>query len=202
MSDCEEQDIESIDSGLITMRRSGRQPNWLRIDAQVPEIFPDAGAHVARFFWLQDFLGCVPDHELLNEVLYLSPSVELTQTSKPTISGWKLQSCQLTMTRGIAYTVTLDPTIARVLAACNGRLQLGQLMQAVAMADGESLDVIVARYLGAIRQLVMLGFLWPARHGFDSEAMHEKSKSNQLVLEERHPTGEVAAVVVEAGGMR
>ena len=202
MSDCEEQGIESIDSGLITMRRSGRQPNWLRIDAKVPEIFPDAGAHVARCFWLQDFLGCVPDQELLNEVLYLSPSVELTQTSRPTIAGWKLQSCQLTMTRGIAYTVTLDPAIARVLAACNGRLQLGQLMQAVAMADGESLDVIVARYLGAIRQLVMLGFLWPARHGLDREGMREEADSSQVMPEEGHPAAEVAAVVVEAGGMR
>ncbi len=202
MSDCEEQGIESIDSGLITMRRSNRHPNWLRIDAKVPEIFPDAGAHVARCFWLQDFLGGVPDHELLNEVLYLSPSVELTQTSKPTIAGWKLQSCELTMTRGIAYTVTLDPAIARVLAACNGRLHLGQLMQAVAMADGEDFNVIVARYLGAIRQLVMLGFLWPARHRLDREAVHEESESNQVVLEEAHRVAEVAAVAVEAGAMQ
>ena len=197
MSDCEKQGIESIDSGLITMRRSGRQQNWLRIDARVPEIFPDAGAHVARCFWLQDFLGCVPGNELLNEVFYLSPSVELTQTSKPTINGWKLQSCQLTMTRGIAYTVKLDPAIARVVAACNGRLQLGQLLQAVAMADGEDLDVIVTRYLGAIRQLVMLGFLWPARHGLRNESMLAESKPSQVALEEGHRAVEVAAVAAQ-----
>ncbi len=202
MSACEEQGIESIDGGLITMRRSDRQPNWLRIDAKVPEIFPDAGAHVARCFWLQDFLSRVPDLELLNEVLYLSPSVELTQTSQPTIAGWQLQSCELTMTRGIAYTVTLDPAIARVLAACNGRLHLGQLMQAVAMADGEDVDVVVTRYLGAIRQLVMLGFLWPARHGLESESAQEESESSQVALEEGHHVVEVAAVAVEARGMQ
>ena len=117
ISDCEKQGIESIDGGLITMRRSGRQPNWLRIDAKVPEIFPDAGAHVARCFWLQDFLSRVPDLELLNEVLYLSPSVELTQTSKPTIAGWQLLSCELTMTRGIAMLLRIKSNVLPSTAA-------------------------------------------------------------------------------------
>ncbi len=200
ISDCEKQGIESIDSGLITMRRSDRQPNWLRIDAKVPKIFPDAGAHVARCFWLQDFLSRVPDLELLNEVLYLSPSVELTQTNKPTIAGWQLLSCELTMTRGIAYTVKLDPAIARVLAACNGRLRLDHLMHAVAMADGEDVGVIVTRYLGAIRQLVMLGFLWPARHGLESESVHEESEPSQVALEEGDHAAEVITVAAQARG--
>ncbi len=198
MTYCEKQNIASIDGGLITMRRSGRQPNWLRIDAQVPRVFPDAGTQIARFFWLQDFLATVPGHALLNEVLYLSPSIELTQTSKPTITGWKLQSCELTMTRGIGYAANLDPAIARVVAACNGRLQLGRILQAVAMADGENFDAIVAGYLGAIRQLVTLGFLWPARHGIEMESELADPQLSRAALEEGLRAAKAAAATIEA----
>ena len=200
MSYYKQQDIASIDSGLITMRRSGRQPNWLRIDSKLPRNFPDAGAHVARCFWLQDVLDRVPGHELLNEILYLSPSVELTQISKPSITGWQLKSCQLTMTRGIAYSVRLDPMIARIVAACNGRQQLGRLFQAVAIADGEDPNAIVTRYLGAIRRLVMLGFLWPARHGFADISVAASSKPNQEVLEEGRLAADVVAAEINAQG--
>jgi len=198
MSYYEERAIVAIDNGLITMRRSDREPNWLRIDTKLPRIFPDAGTQVARCFWLQDFLAHVPGPELLNEILYLSPSVELTQTSKPTITGWKLRSCQLTMTRGIGYAVKLDPAIARVVTACNGRAQLGQLLQAMAIADGESLDVIATRYLPAIRQLVMLGFLWPARHGLDTKSVPAKSESSEVALPEEAAAAEVARVAAQA----
>ncbi|MCZ6889133.1 MAG: methyltransferase [Gammaproteobacteria bacterium] len=180
IADCEKQGIASIDGGLITMRRSEAQQNWVRVDSELPRIFPDAGVHVARCFGLQDFLNRVPGSDLLNEILYLSPSVELTQTCKSTMKGMKLQRCEITMTRGIAYSMTLDPAIARVVTSCNGRLQLGQLMQAVAMEDGEELEVVVAHYLGAIRRLVMLGFLWPARRGtLGTVSALEESKPGQ-----------------------
>ncbi len=200
MSYYEQQGIASIDGGLITMRRSERQPNWLRIDSKLPRIFPDAGAHVARCFWLQDVLDRIPGHELLNEVLYLSPSVELTQISKPSPTGWQLKSCQLTMTRGIAYTVRLDPMIARVVAACNGRQQLGRLFQAVAIADGEDLNVIVTRYLGALRRLVTLGFLWPARHGLEKEFVAADLKPTQEVLKEERLAADVVVADMNAQG--
>ena len=200
MSYYEQQGITSIDGGLITMRQSDRQPNWLRIDANLPRIFPDAGAHVARCFWLQDVLDRMPGHELLNEILYLSPSVELTQISKPSITGWQLQSCQLTMTRGIAYTVRLDPMIARVVAACNGRQQLGRLLQAVAIADGEDLNVIVTRYLGALRRLVTLGFLWPARHGFEKDFVAADSKPTREMLEEERLATDVVVADMNVQG--
>jgi len=200
MSYYEQQGIASIDGGLITMRQSDRQPNWLRIDADLPRIFPDAGAHVARCFWLQDLLDRIPGHDILNEILYLSPSVELTQISKPSTAGWQLKSCQLTMTRGIAYTVRLDPTIARVVAACNGRQQLGRLLQAVAIADGEDLNVVVTRYLGALRRLVTLGFLWPARHGFEKNFVVAYSNSTQDVLTEGSSAADAVVADMNAQG--
>jgi hypothetical protein len=130
----------------------------------------------------------------------LSPSVELTQISKPSIAGWQLKSCQLTMTRGIAYTVRLDPIIARVVAACNGRQQLGRLFQAVAIADGEDLNVIVTRYLGALRRLVTLGFLWPARHGLEKEFVSADLKPTQEVLEEERLAANVVVADMNAQG--
>ncbi|HEY5624597.1 MAG TPA: methyltransferase [Gammaproteobacteria bacterium] len=89
----------SVDTGLITMRRSERSRNWVRVDSNLPQAFADAGAYVARCFWLQDFLDSVPGFELLNEIVYLSPSVELEQTSVPSSAGWKLKRCELRMTR-------------------------------------------------------------------------------------------------------
>ena len=201
MSYYKKQGIASIDSGLITMRRSRRRPNWIRIDTELPRIFPDAGTHVARCFWLQDFLARAPGHELLNEILYLSPSVELTQKSRPAITGWKQVSCEFAMTRGIAFATKLDPEIARVVASCNGRLQLGQLLQAVAMADGEEFDVVVTRYLGAIRQLVMLGFLWPLFHGLgEEESMGADSKSSQIMPEAERHAAEILTAAAQAQG--
>ena len=181
------------------MRQSDRQPNWLRIDANLPRIFPDAGAHVARCFWLQDILDRIPGHELLTEILYLSPSVELTQISKPAITGWQVKSCQIAMTRGIAYSVRLDPMIARVVTACNGRQQLGHLLQAVAIAAGEDLNVVVTRYLGVLRRLVTLGFLWPARHGFERSSAAAGSKPAQEMLEEGRLASAVPAETNEQG---
>ena len=200
ISCCEKQAIASIDGGLITMRRSDGRQNWLRVDAELPRIYPDAGAHVARCFWLQDFLAGVRGAELLNEILYLLPGVELAQTSKPTINGWKPHSCQFTMTRGIGYVATLDPAIMRVVAACNGRLQLGRLLEAVAAADGEDLEVIATRYLGAIQKLVMLGFLLPARHGFNEDSKITDSKSDQLALDAGCHAAEIICAATHAQG--
>ena len=195
---CEDHNIESIEDGLITMQRSSRRPNWLRNDVKPPKIFPDAGAHVARCFWLREFLDRVSGTEILNEALYLSPSVELTQTSKPTITGWKQQSCQLTMTRGVAYSVTLDPTIARVVIACKSPQQLGRVLQAVAIANGENLNVVVKRYIGALRRLVLLGFLWPVQLGRDQRSVIETSEPDQAAQEERSHAGHLSIAVADA----
>jgi methylase of polypeptide subunit release factors len=184
MSYYESQGIASIDGGLITMQRAERKPNWLRIDAKLPRVFPDAGAHVARCFWLQDVLDRLPDYQLLDQVLYLSPSVNLVQTSRPSITGWKVFSCQLTMTRGIAYTVKLDPTLMRIVAACNGRQQLGRLFQTIAIANKEDLQIVVSRYLEAVRRLVALGYLWPARHGLDESSEPLNSETVQHLSED------------------
>lgn len=164
MSYYDREGITAIDSGLFTMRRVARRPNWLRFSATAPRFFPDAGRHVAHCFALQDVLDSLRGMELLNAVLRISPSVEFTEKSKPSSMGWRPQSCRFAMTRGIAYTVDLDPALARLVVACDGRRRLGRLMEARADDTGIRLDVFVRRHLDTIRRLVTLGFLWPVRH--------------------------------------
>ncbi|HEY5624596.1 MAG TPA: hypothetical protein VIV14_12615, partial [Gammaproteobacteria bacterium] len=43
------------------------------------------------------------------------------------------------------------------------------MLKALAEVNDEDLEIVAARYNEALRRLVMLGFLWPVRHGFESD---------------------------------
>ena len=155
--------IGSIGSGIISMRRSYNPRHWVRIDEAPPLLMQGCGGHVARGFWLQDFLNARSEpSSLLNEALFVVPHARLEQWLKPARGGQRMTGARLTLTRGLGYSVELAPGIADILLNCDAQIPLGQVLTDAAAHSGRELKDIVSQYLPGLRQLIALGFLNPA----------------------------------------
>lgn len=154
--------IEAVGAGLITLRRRSGGSNWFRADAAPPKMLGPAGASIELGFRLGDFLEAArDDQELLNTCLRCSPDARLHQHAEPAADAWRVTDCQLELASGLAYTGDADPYIAALLARCDGRRRLGDLMGELAVAMGQDRSALTATCVALVRRLVERGFLLP-----------------------------------------
>lgn len=153
--------VESIDSGLITMRRSATVP-WYRAD-DAPETmgFP-AGADILRTFELQDFLTAHPDDgELLAGRFRLAPDVRLDYELRPGDGGWEAVTTRLRRTDGLRWSGGIDPYSAQILGGCDGTRTMGEVLSDLASSLGGRGDELEAHWPAIVRRLIEQGFLTP-----------------------------------------
>lgn len=161
-----EQGIEGVGSGLITMRRreSARAATgpWFRLDDAPPAMTYPCGDDVARAFELTDWLAAHPgDRDLLGARLRLSPDVRLDQQYGAAGGGWEVSAAQLRRVGGLAYTGTIDPQGAAVLARCDGTRRFGELLADLARDSGADIAEVAPAPLAAARRMIQWGFLLP-----------------------------------------
>jgi hypothetical protein len=154
--------IEAVSAGLITMRRSSGRSTWYRAEDGPAKMLGPCGDTVVQGFALRDFLAAVPDDaSLLAARLRVSGDARLQRRLEPGEGGWADVSTELCLTRGLAFSGSVDPYVANLVGACDGRKPLGALLaETAAFLDKNPADLAPA-VCRVVRSLIERGFLLP-----------------------------------------
>lgn len=152
--------VEAIGTGLIAMRRASRPSSRVRIE-DAPESTSGAfGDHVVLAFELRDYLE-IPDEKLLSAILRVAPAARLDQQCDWSEGAWRIASARIRLATGLQYASDIDLRLAGLVARCDGRHRLGDLLAQMASALGEDREKITPNCLAMMRQLIERGFLLP-----------------------------------------
>jgi hypothetical protein len=158
----EQERIEAVSGGLITMRRRSASANWRRLEDGPERMLGPAGESIELGFALRDFLESNPAGEAwLARRFRISPDARLHQRFAPSPEGWQPTDGELRLERGLAYVGNVDPYVAVLAARCDGQRPLGQLLAEMAQSLGQDVAAIVPACLAIIHRLVERGFLLP-----------------------------------------
>ncbi|HYK91258.1 MAG TPA: class I SAM-dependent methyltransferase [Acidobacteriota bacterium] len=158
----EREGIRSVGQGFVMMRRRSGA-NWFRAFDGPPNLLASAGEAVINRIRALDFLAAVGSEEaLMDAVFAVAPSVSLTQECSPSPEGWTQVSATLRVTEGLGYVEEVDAYIAELVAACDGRRSLREVITFVIARLGWTSSDIPTDTPALVRQLVDEGFLVPA----------------------------------------
>lgn len=154
--------VHAIDSGLITMRRSGTSP-WFRTEDTPESLTFPAGDDVVGRFAAEDFLVAHPDDDaLLRTAFRLAVDVRLDQHNQPGDGGWDYLGGALRRVAGLHWVGNVDADGAAVLARCDGHRTMAELLGELAESLGPEAQELAARWPATVRRLLQCGFLVPA----------------------------------------
>lgn len=154
--------VEAIDSGLITMRRSGTSA-WFRTDDTPESLTFPAGADVLQRFEAEDFLAAHPGNDaLLGTAFRLAADVRLDEQYAPGDGGWELAGGQLRRVAGLHWVGGVDTDGAALLARCDGTRTMADLLGELARSVGPEAAELTGRWPAMVRRLLQCGFLVPA----------------------------------------
>jgi hypothetical protein len=158
----DEQHIEGVGFGLITMRkRTGAGGNWFWADTLPPETRWAAGDDVERCFLLRDLLERTDDQALLDLVVRLGPDLRLQRGYVVGEDGWRPDSARVAREGGLGYSAAIDEAGAELLGSCAvGRTVRDLVGSVAASVDGPRGDV-VAGAVAIVRSLIGCGMLVP-----------------------------------------
>jgi methylase of polypeptide subunit release factors len=152
--------IAYVNSGAVIFRkRTGR--NWIRTD-EVPSGrgVGSCSAQIQRIFAAQDLLESLTHKDqLLDQRLVLPPEHRLEHVLKAEDGDWSVKEAVLKQEQGLEFTGQVDRLVATVLAGCDGRHALREMIADVAQGLGVDFAVVAPPSLRVIRQLMQLGFL-------------------------------------------
>lgn len=152
--------IEAVSLGLITLRRKVGRRNWVRIEDGRPADL--SGDVVATGFAAREFLETADDDALMATCLHVAPDVRLDQRCSPQDGAWRVIESTLCRTTGDGHRGNADPFIAKLIAGCNGHRSLAELAGELAAGLGRARSEVAPAVLGVVRQLILQGFLLPA----------------------------------------
>ncbi|MEK7406477.1 MAG: class I SAM-dependent methyltransferase, partial [Acidobacteriota bacterium] len=146
----EREGIESIGTGLIVLRRTSGRANWVRME-EAPEGMAGAcGGAIALGFELRDFLDAATDERLLDERLRISPEARLDQRSECAEGNWRVASSKMLLTGGLPYVGNIDRRLANVVARCDGRRPLRDLIIHLAVELGANPEKVIPDCLALV----------------------------------------------------
>lgn len=149
--------VEAVGFGIVVLRRTAGRPA-VRVDEVRHEIAPPLGPVFGG--WL-DRVAVLRDADLLATRFALAPDVRLDERSARTADGWSVVARSLVQESGLRLTGSVDEFGAALLAACDGNLPLGTLVELLATAYGLDTDAVAAGATTVVRGLVESGFLLP-----------------------------------------
>ncbi|MCW2747078.1 MAG: transferase [Nocardioidaceae bacterium] len=153
----EDQGIEGIGFGWLCLRNSGRSTPTLNLEEWPYEIEQPLGPHVAAWGARADGLAALDDDQLLGARLVHAEDV-VQETFGP-VGAEDPEYLMVRLQRGVRRARQVDTVEAGLIGACDGELQLGQLLDALAQLLGREPGELRMTYLPQVRELIADGFL-------------------------------------------
>jgi methylase of polypeptide subunit release factors len=157
--------IVHISYGAAILRRRSVSTNWLRTD-MVPasQGVGSCSAQIQRIFAAQDLLADLQDEgALLEYPLTLAPDHQMEHLLKAVDGGWTVTEATLKLGEGLQFTGRVDRLISAILAGCDGRHALREMVQDIARGLGIDFEAVAPPCLEVMRRLMRMGFLVAAR---------------------------------------
>ena len=155
----EQQGVEGIGFGWFHLRRTGRERPVLRIEEWPYEVEQPLGPEVAAWGRRTDFVEARDDATLLRERLVVRPDIGQETVGEP--GAEDPERIVIRQQRGMRRARQVDTAEAAFVGACDGELEVGQILDALGSLLAEDPDVIRGKYLTKVRELTTEGFLEP-----------------------------------------
>ena len=151
----EKERIEGVSFLLVTMRRTDGGPTWRYVDHPPCHVVGPCSEEILRCFDVQDLLAAAGDPQsLLDRRLRLSREVRIEQQHAMTDQGLQPLQVRLQKTGGLQYPMNIDAQIASLVAQCDGRRTLGELLAGMAAAVEVDPQRVFQVALPVVRSLV------------------------------------------------
>lgn len=152
--------IESISTGLITLRRASERPNRFWTLGGVDGLDGSAGGAIERGLAARDRLHGQAPADLARSLRpRIAPGVRLDTVNESDGGGWRTRVGILRQTRGLQAGAELDPSVAQLVGLCDGARSLSDLAAAVTGAEGDALRTAAESLVPVVVGLIERGFL-------------------------------------------
>jgi hypothetical protein len=150
-----------ISSGMLVMQRRAAGPNWRRIEEAPPGAATGSSSgQILRIFAGRDLLaGLSHERDLLGVRLELTGDHQMEQVLHADGGRWTVQRALLRQLSGFPFVGEVDRLTSTLLAGCDGRRTLGQLVDDLATVLGADRDNVAAGCIPLARKLLETGFL-------------------------------------------
>jgi hypothetical protein len=153
--------IEAIGFGLVSMRKRSAGAAWFRAEEAPQDFAVPCGDHIGAAFELADLVERHGPEELGQMVLRVAPDVVLDEGAVAAPEGWAVTDRRLRQTEGLRRDGEVDPGMAAIVTACDGRAPLAQVLADAAASAGVDVTDVIRAAVPVIRRLVEQGFLLP-----------------------------------------
>ncbi|MBI3466981.1 MAG: methyltransferase [Planctomycetes bacterium] len=160
----EELGIEQLSYGAVILRRRSEGPNWIRAETfESPRRAGSCGGQIERIFAAQDLLQELgDDRKLLEQTLVLVPHHQMEMVLHAENGGWAVKSARITHTTGLEFAGNVDRMVSTLLAGCDGRRPLRELVVELGRQAGMDYERLAPVAAGIVRKMMQSGFLTPA----------------------------------------
>jgi methyltransferase family protein/AAA domain-containing protein len=180
---CESAGIDSISTGLVSMRRRDHAPNWTRVSDWTGKIQGNVADDVLEGFAIQEFLERTSDDAaLLRARVRVSSRTRLEQQCKPSARGWQCVHARLTRNGGLAGSCVVDLPVLNLLSRCDGRRRLGDVLVDVASTLSGDSRSIPSEYVATVRRLIAMGILQPSAFDAASSEFSDASAGRKVMV--------------------
>lgn len=153
--------IESIGSGLVTMRLRSGVENWFAIEDAPETMTYPCGDEVEQVFRTQDFLQQLGPEGIIDSRFRVSPSVRFDQEFQLEENGWQLISSLVRHQNGLNHAGTIDVHGAELLQRCTGEPIVRELLSELAAGANTDLESVLPTGLNIFQRLIEQRFLLP-----------------------------------------
>ena len=154
--------IQALSMGSVVLRRRSTGRNWVRTDDMPASFVSSCSEHLLRMVQAEDYLA---EHgngvNLLAQTFQLVDDHRLNQSSAFRQGKLVIEKMELELTRGLRTHGAVDASALQVLARCDGRRTLGQVVAELAQFAKSDPQEIERQASALVRQLVSFGFLVP-----------------------------------------
>ena len=142
------------------------QSNWFRAHAiDKGRCTGSCGDQIERIFAAEDLLQTITDDRQLLEQRFLFDEHHRLEHQLTVRDGcWAVNGEHLYASEGIPFAGNMDMYIANLLAGCDGRRTLRELIEGVADRIQSDPETIRPACLATVRKLMQAGFLSSASH--------------------------------------
>ncbi len=156
--------IRRISAGTLIMRRRDTQKNWFRAHSIGTGCCTgSANGQIERIFAAEDLLqGLDDDRDLLECRLLFDKHHRLEHQLSVEDGRWVVRAERLCASEGLPFAGNADVYIAKLLAGCDGRRTLRELIAEVGDYVKTDSEKLMAGCLTVVRRLMQSGFLSPA----------------------------------------